>query len=112
MMQGIWKRGLLIVAVALAVVVVAGCGSGAAADDGGCDQSVRGVAGVIHPETSKLSCSEIRSIIQFIPTTPGAFIVESKAPRLSWDCVLYGRSSQTLIRCHRPRRAFSVIRAA
>jgi hypothetical protein len=81
-------------------------------DTSGCRQEVRGEAGVIRPETSRLSCAAIDEMLFGIPSEPQAYSILGESPRLLWKCRLYPASAQrVLLRCQHHKWHFTVVRA-
>ena len=95
-------------------VLSVGCANPATLVEGtsGCRQEVRGEAGVIRPETSRLSCAAINEMLFGIPSEPGPYSILGESPRLLWKCRLYPASAQrVLIDCQHHKRHFAVVRA-
>lgn len=104
------------IAVICAVVVscataTACAGSSVSGESGGCRQDVRGVAGVIHPETSELRCAVINELIYAIPSEPQGYLVEGESPDLLWKCRLYAaKGHSVLLSCSHHQKHFSVVK--
>lgn len=104
---------LITLALSLSVLS-AGCADSATLGEGtsGCRQEVRGEAGVIRPETSRLRCAAINEMLFGIPSEPQAYSILGESPRLLWKCRLYPASAQrVLLRCQHHQRHFTVVRA-
>jgi hypothetical protein len=98
-----------IAAVAAAAVLAAGC-SASAATDIGCDQIVLGVAGTIHPETSGMTCRQIRRMNSGVSPGGAPYWVESPFSGRLWKCRTHGsRPMAPLLRCEVGERRFSII---
>jgi len=89
-----------------------GSGSTATAEDLGCTLTVRETETTIHPETSRLSCAEVRDLLPSLPSRPGHFLMVRGTPRLLWHCQYFGvRAGPVVLRCnHHHSRHFSVRR--
>lgn len=76
---------------------------------GGCQHRIRGVATVIRPETSRLSCVAIHKLIFGIPSEPQSYLIMGEAPHLLWKCRFYGvKSGPVLLQCQHHERRFSI----
>jgi hypothetical protein len=98
-----------IVAVTIAAVLAAGCSANAATDSG-CDQTVLGVAGTIRPETSGMTCRQIRRMNSAVSPGGAPYFVESPFTERLWKCRTRGsRPTTPLLRCELGERRFSII---
>lgn len=105
---------LITLGLSLSVLSV-GCGDPPTpvGDTSGCRQEVLGEAGVIRPETSRLSCTAINRMIDSIPSEPQAYLLQGEAPRLLWKCRFYGtEQGSVLLRCENDKRYFSIVKSA
>lgn len=91
-----------------------GCGDPSALVGGntsGCRQEVLGEAGVIRPETSRMSCTAINKMFDSIPSEPQAFLMQGESRLLLWKCRFYGTDQgSVLIRCESDKRHFSIVK--
>lgn len=104
---------LITLGLSLSVLSV-GCADPATLVEGtsGCRQEVRGEAGVIRPETSRLGCAAINEMLFGIPSEPQVYSILGESPSLLWKCRLYPASApRVLLRCQHHKRHFTVIRA-
>lgn len=77
----------------------------------GCEQIVHDVPAQVMPETSGMSCVEIKEMIEVGPPEPGVYFLESPVSHLSWKCHLYDVNTSTLLlRCTHSRHQFSLVR--
>jgi hypothetical protein len=100
---------------AASAVCIAGsaCASSAVpARSSGCREEVHGIAGKIFPETSGLSCAQIKKLIEVRPSGSRGFVAIGEHPRGLWRCQVH-RPDKTgvLLRCTRRRQRFSVVEA-
>ena len=103
---------LLLILGAVLAFMLGGCGDAVSADASGCRETVQGVDGMVMPETSGLSCMEIKKIIELRPSSPGGFLAIASSPHMVWKCdVMPGNSRELLLRCRHHRRAFTVMKA-
>ncbi len=101
---------LVVLGVMLSVMVTA-CGRSAApaVETTGCRLDIRGVAGLIQVETSKLSCDSINRLISAIPSEPQAYSIVGESPHLLWNCRLYAAKGHTdLLRCAHNAERFTI----
>jgi len=102
---------ILVCAVLLACVTCSACGA-SAMSSGGCREEVQGVVGVIRPETSSLSCAQIKKLIEVRPNEPGGFVVIGEEPRRLWKCEVYvPKKSRVLLSCTHHQEHFSIVNA-
>lgn len=107
------RTGLLIIlGITLSVAVSACAGSVALGGETiGCRQDIRGVKGIIRPETSKLRCDAINEIIFGMPSEPQAYSIFGDSPHLLWQCRLYPvKGHSVLLRCSNKEKHFSVVK--
>jgi hypothetical protein len=79
----------------------------------GCATVIHGVAGMVRPEISSLSCAAIRQLIYALPSEPQRFLLEGESPSLLWKCRLYSAKRHALLLgCEHHRKHFSVVKAA
>jgi len=110
--------GLIVVGVMLSVLS-AGCGDrersvGDVREPGGdvpdCRRDIRGVTGVIRPETSKLTCTEIDSLTFGLPAEPESYLIEGDSPGMHWKCRFRLPEEQAvLLRCVYRQKHFSIV---
>lgn len=100
-------------AVSIAMLLSAACSGGAVtAKTGTCDQVVRGVDGRIYPETSRLTCEQIKAVIEVAPAAPGSFNAMAVNSNVRWMCHLFPKSAvRVLISCQHMDRQFAVRRS-
>lgn len=107
-------RGLIVgVSLCIAICTLVGCaGSSSAAsgvaalvaDGQGCVMTVRGREAQIRPETSRLSCLDIRGLVTSLPVHPGRFSIVGGEPRVLWNCRYFGvRAGLIVLRCNHHR---------
>ena len=95
--------------VALAALAL-GCGSSAAARATGCDQTVLGTAGRIRPETSGMSCRQIKEMVTSISPGGQPYLFESPFTGKLWKCRARGsRPTAPLLRCELNAARFSIL---
>jgi hypothetical protein len=98
-----------VVVIAIAAVLAIGS-SATAAPDRGCDQEILGVAGTIRPETSGMTCRQIRRMNSGVSPGGAPYFVESPFTGRLWKCRTRGsRPTAPLLRCERNERRFSII---
>lgn len=97
-------------------VLFGGCADPSALVEGGtsgCRQEVLGKAGVIRPETSRLSCTAINEMIDSFPSEPQAYLIQGESPPLLWKCRFYGtEQGSVFLRCENDKRHFSIVKGA
>jgi hypothetical protein len=99
----------VVLIVALAGLTV-GCGSSAAARATGCDQTVLGTPGKIHPETSGMSCGQIKEMVTSISPGGQPYLFESPFTGKLWKCRARGnRPTAPLLRCELKAARFSIL---
>lgn len=104
--------GLIAVGMTLSVLVGA-CGGPviSAGEVSGCRPEIRGVSGLIRPETSGLNCGAINRLTFGMPSEPQAYSILSDSPRLLWNCRFYGVEEQAvLLRCQHDKKQFSIVK--
>ena len=95
--------------VALAALAL-GCGSSAAARATGCDQIVLETAGKIRPETSGMSCGQIKEMVTSISPGGQPYLFESPFTGKLWKCRARGsRPTAPLLRCELNAARFSIL---
>jgi hypothetical protein len=86
-------------------------GAGASDTQPGCDQVVLGTDGVIRPETSGMTCSQIRRMLGGVPAEPGGWLQESPFTGRFWKCHRNEpRANRPLVRCELHAAHFSIRR--
>ena len=104
-----WRLVFLATAVAVAFGIVA-CGGSATAGAPGCEQIVHEVPGLIQPETSGLTCNQLKRLVQNVPATLGAFLLEGFHAGALWRCRLFNSHvSSRLLLCRRGKSRFSIV---
>jgi hypothetical protein len=102
---------LLLVAALAAPTALSGPAS-AAATRSGCKQIVLGVAGMIRPESSGLTCRQIKRMNEAVSPGGTPYLVESPDTGLYWKCRTRGsRPAAPLLRCEREGHRFSIVAA-
>lgn len=103
----------LTLAVAVCVVADACAGSPVSEESGGCGMDLHGVAGVIRPESSDLTCETIKDdLLDAIPSKPQSFVIIGSSPHLLWKCQLYAaKTHPVLLQCSHHRKHFSVVKS-
>ncbi len=97
---------VLLVAVALALTA---CGSQAAADSP-CGQMVLETAGKIRPESSGMTCRQIKEMIIATPPDSSPYLQESPFTGRNWKCRGRGdRPTGPLLRCELGEAHFSIV---
>ena len=97
-------------AIPVALVALALHAGGAAAGSPGCDQTVLGTAGKIRPETSGMSCRQIKEMIVGISPDSRPFLTESPISGKFWKCRGRGnRPTGPLLRCELNAARFSIL---
>lgn len=113
MRMATWQRASALLPVTLMVwllMIACGCATNPARA-AGCQESVSGVPGQIHPETSGLTCAGIRELIEIRPSTPEGFLTIGEHPHRLWKCRLYrAEGNAVLMRCRHHRERFSLVR--
>jgi hypothetical protein len=109
------KRGRRIATVCAVVVACALCSACAepaiSQESGGCHEEVQRTAGVIQPETSGLSCAQIKKLIEVQPSEPGGFLLSGDEPHRTWKCRIYvPQKSKVLLGCTHHQKHFSVVK--
>lgn len=106
--------GATIAGIALSVFSGACGGAGVPAGElTGCRQEIRGVTGIIRPETSKLGCAAINDLVSSIPAEPENYLIRSDSPRLFWKCRYYGtEQGSVILRCEHDKSHFSLVKSA
>lgn len=110
------RRMITLIAVGVTLSIIASACAGSSAPEVetiGCRQDIRGVTGVIRPETSGLGCSAINELIFGIPSEPQGYSILGESPRLLWQCRLYAtRGHSVLLQCSHQARHFSVVKGS
>lgn len=105
---------LIIVGVLLGVLLVA-CAEleRPVGDVPNCRREIRGVTGVIRPETSKLSCAVIDELTFGLPAEPQAYLIGGESPGMNWKCRYYSPAAKSvLLRCSYRQKHFSIVKEA
>lgn len=103
---------ILICAVLVVCVTCSACGA-SAMSSGSCREEVQGVAGVIRPETSSLSCAQIKELIEVRPSEPGGFVAIGEEPHRLWKCQVYvPKKSRVLLSCTHHQENFGIVKNA
>jgi hypothetical protein len=104
-LKGVYWGLLGILALALTLVA---CG-GLAVARPGCVQVVHDVPGLIHSETSGLSCKQIKVLVQYAPSDPGVFTTVSSSD-VPWKCQLFDvRRERVLLMCQHHQAHFTIV---
>src|SRR5262245_5770079 len=84
-----------------------------ATDGTGCLMAMRGEQARIRPESSELSCADVKVLVNALPPRPLRFSLVGGEPWLLWNCRYFGvRAGPTFLRCNHHRvRHFSLSRA-
>jgi hypothetical protein len=78
----------------------------------GCERVISGAPAVTRPETSKLDCAAINSLVSSIPSKPENYLMESDPAGFFWKCRYYGMDhGPALIRCEHDKRHFSIVKS-
>lgn len=98
----------------LLVLVVPACGQEATksrADP--CAETILEVDGRIEPETSEMTCGEIKHMISSVPVSPGGYLMTAGTPPKRWKCHRYPSvgTSSDLLTCVRGDARFAVRRS-
>jgi hypothetical protein len=102
------RRGALATLVAL--VAFALHAGGATAGSPGCDQTVLETAGKVRPESSGMSCRQIKEMIIAIPPDSRPYLQESPFTGEFWKCRGRGsRPTGPLLRCELNAARFSIL---
>jgi hypothetical protein len=105
------KIGLICVVLVASVTSSACAGSPMLREPGGCGMLIRGVTGVVRPESSNLTCAAVKEIIDSVPSKPQKYLVISESPHLLWKCQLYPVKAQgVLLRCAHRQKHFSIVK--
>ncbi len=100
-----------ILAVTIAAAVATAGPAGAAAP-GRCDQIVLGVAGKIRPESSGMTCRQIKRMNTGVAPGGAPYLLESPFTGRFWKCRTRGtRPKAPLLRCELGSRRFSIVAA-
>jgi hypothetical protein len=105
--RAVWLISTVLV---LCVLASACAGSAVSAVSHGCQEEVwEGVPGMVHPETSGLTCDAIKELIEVRPSEPESFLVQGA--HLQWKCRLNSPQGHTaLLRCAHHRKHFSIVK--
>lgn len=104
------RRIALVCAVVITCAMCSACADPAISRESGCHDEVQEVAGVIRPETSGLSCAQIKKLIEVQPSDPGGFLVIGEEPHRLWKCRIYvPKKSKVSLGCTHHQEHFSVI---
>jgi hypothetical protein len=102
-----------LLAAAAIALLAAGCGGGSSGFADACAQTVLDVEGRIDPESSGLTCDEVKQVVGGgVPATPGGYLIEATEPRATWKCHIYPSSgtSPDLLACSHGVKSFAVRR--
>ena len=98
---------LLLVIAAATLATVA---SPADAAVSGCDQTVLGVAGVIRPESSGMTCRQIKRMNSGVMPGGAPYLLESPFTGRFWKCRTRGpHPAAPLLRCELGPRRYSIV---
>jgi len=101
---------LAALALLVALIALAIHAGGATASSPGCDQTVLGTAGKIRPESSGISCRQIKEMIFAIPPDSRPYLQESPLTGKFWKCRGRGnRPTGPLLRCELNATRFSIL---
>ena len=104
------------VGLVLTTLAISGCGGTAASMAApespavsGCRQDVESAPGKILPETSELTCSQIKQLIAFAPAEAGKYLLEGGSGGPQWQCQKFGPGSKHLLECSYQKRHFAIL---
>lgn len=104
------SRFLLAVGAALVAAALSAPGATGAAAPGGCEQIVLDVAGKIRPETSGMTCRQIKRMNTGVVPGGAPYLLESPFTGRFWKCRTRGpRPKAPLLRCELDGRRFSIV---
>jgi hypothetical protein len=107
------SRCLLAILAATVAAALATAGPASAAAPGRCEQIILDVAGEIRPETSGMTCRQIKRMNTGVAPGGAPYLLESPFTGRFWTCRTRGpRRKAPLLRCELGNRHFSIVAAA
>lgn len=105
-----FSRNIALVCAVLVICAICSACADPAMSSGGCQEEVQKVAGVIRPETSGLSCAQVKELVEVRPSEPGGFLAISEEPHGLWKCRVYvPKKSKILLGCTHHQEHFDII---